>query len=86
MVEESITKKKIVKGKLTSGFNGRLFYATTPGKATKSVTFYYSRANYIEGKSVARCLSLFIRDFFTLKPVFFCLSDFLTEALMGSWD
>ena len=35
-----------------------------------SITCYYSRANNIEGKSVARGLPLFIRDFFKLEPVF----------------
>ena len=55
-------------------------------RTTKNVAFYYYGVNSIEVKSVARCLPLFIRDIFKLKPAFFCSSYFLTEALMGSWN
>ena len=86
MSVESIVAKKIVKGKKTSSFFGRLFYAIIPDKKRKSVTFYYSRANFKEGRSVARGMPLFIRDHFKLDPAFFCSSEALTEALDGVWD
>ena len=86
MAVESIVDKKIVKGKKSSTFRGRLFYAIIPDKASKTITFHYSRANSREGRSVARGLPLFIRDHFKLDPAFFCSSASLTEALDGEWS
>ena len=86
MAVESIVEKKIVKGKTTTTFHGRLFYAIIPDKKKKSVTFYYSRANFNEGRSVARGMPLFIRDHLKLDPAFFCNSTALTEAMEGEWD
>jgi len=83
---ESITSKKIIKGKTSSTFKGRLFYAIVPDKIMKTVTFYYSRANYTEGRSIARGLPLFIRDHFILDPAFFCTSEAITDALDGDWN
>ena len=37
---ESITVKKVIKGKSTKSFRGRLFYAIIPDKASCSITFY----------------------------------------------
>ena len=68
MAVESIVDEKIVKGKKSSTFRGRLFYAIIPDKASKTITFHYSRANSREGRSVARGLPLFIRDHFKLDP------------------
>ena len=86
MCTESITDKKIIKGKKSTTFKGRLFYAIIPDKVMKSVTFYYSRANYFEGRSVARGLPLFIKDHFLLDPAFFCTSEAITDALDGDWN
>ena len=85
MTVESITDKKIV-GKSDKIFKGKLFYAIIPDRITNSVTFYYTRANYSEGRSVARGLPLFIRDFFRISPSFFCDSIFLSETHHGEWD
>ena len=84
MEVESITSKKIMKGKSTTSFKGRVFYSIIPDK--NSSTFYYTRANFNEGRSIARGLPLFIRDHFKLDPAFFCSSDTLTTALEGEWD
>ena len=85
MSVESITKKQIVKGKKTSTFLGRLFYAIIPNRDTKSITFHFTKANASEGRGVARGLPHFIRDYFHLDPAFFCTSTALTEAMDGEW-
>ena len=84
MEVESIIEKKIIKGKNTKSFRGRVFYAIIPNKNT--VTFYYTRANFNEGRSITRGLPLFIRHRFQLDPAFFCSSEALTGALEGEWD
>ena len=83
---ESIHEKKVIKGKSSTSFKGRLYYGIIPDSISKTVTFYCSRANYMEGRSVARGLPLFIRDYFKLEPDFFCSSEALTDALNGDWD
>ena len=85
MAVESITDKKVLNAKSSKIFKGRLFYAIIPNKKDKSVTFYYTRANYEEGRSVARGLPLFIKDFFKIDPGFFCDSEFLAEVFQGEW-
>ena len=84
MAVESIHDKEVVKGKTSKSFKGRLFYGIIHDDSSKTITFYCSRANYAEGRSVARALPLFIRDYFKLEPAFFCSSDSLTVALMES--
>ena len=86
MSVESITEKKIMKGKTASKFKGRLFYAIVPNRDTKCITFYFTKANASEGRSVARGLPLFIRDHYQLDPAFFCSSEALTDSLGGSWN
>ena len=86
MSVESITKKHIIKAKKPTTFLGRLFYAIIPNNEQKSVTFHFTKANASEGRSVARGLPLFIRDYFRLEPAFFCTSAALTEALEGDWN
>ena len=86
MKVESITSKKVIKGKSTKTFRGRLFYAIIPDKSSRSITFYYTKANSSEGRSVARALPLFIRDFFKLPPDFFCDGDFIQSSTDGEWD
>ena len=83
---ESITKKQIIKAKKPTTFLGRLFYAIIPNNDHKSVTFHFTKANASEGRSVARGLPLFIRDYFGLEPAFFCTSAALTEAMDGDWQ
>ena len=85
MSVESTTEKQIVKGKKASTFFGRLFYAIIPNRDSKSTTFYFTKANSSEGRSVARGLPHFIRDYFKLEPDFFCTSTALTEAMEGDW-
>ena len=86
MQVESITEKKILKGKTESKFKGRLFYAIVPNRSTKAITFYFTKANSSEGCSVARGLPLFIEDHYKLEPAFFCTSEALTDARGGSWQ
>ena len=86
MSVESITEKIIVKGKNTTKFKGRLFYAIVPNRETKAITFYFTKANSSEGRSVARGLPLFIEDHYELDPAFFCTSEALAEARGGSWQ
>ena len=69
MEVESIVEKIVVKSKKLTSFKGRVFYAIIPDKNT--YTFYYTKANFQEGRSIARGLPLFIRDFFNLDPAFF---------------
>ena len=86
MQVKSITMKQIVKGKSSTTFTGRLFYAIIPDNVSKSITFCYTRANAQEGLSVTQALPLFVWDLFKLDPDFFCSSDTLTECLDDEWD
>ena len=86
MAVESITEKQILKGKKTNKFKGRLFYSIIPNNTDKTIKFHFTRANAREGRSVARGLPCFIKDYFKLEPTFFCTSDALSESLAGSWD
>ena len=86
MAVESITEKQILKGKKTTKFKGRLFYAIIPNNTDKTIKFHFTKANAREGRSVARGLPCFIKDYFQLDPAFFCTSDALSESLAGSWD
>ena len=86
MAVESIYDKTVINSKSKKKFRGRLFYSIIPNQRTKSVTFYFSKANAQEARGVARGLPLFIRDFFKLDPSFFCSSESLTIALEGFWD
>ena len=52
----------------------------------KSVTFYYSSANYNEGKSVARALPCFIKDTLKVEPEFYCSSQLIAKGINGLWD
>ena len=85
MAVESITDKKVLNTKSAKVFKGRLFYVIIPNKRDKYVTSYYTCANYDEGRSVARGLPLFIKDFSKIDPVFFCDSGFLAESFQGEW-
>ena len=49
-------------------------------------TFYFSKANVKEARSIAQGLPLFIRDHFKLDPLYFCGTEFMTECLAGEWD
>ena len=84
MATESIVEKKVIKGKNTTKFKGRVFYSIVPDR--NSYTFYYTKANFHEGRSIARGLPLFIRDHFRLDPAFFCDSDLITSTLEGEWS
>jgi hypothetical protein len=84
MEVESTVEKKVIKSKKTTTFKGRVFYAIIPDKST--FTFYFTKANYHEGRSIARCLPLFIRDYFNLDPAFFCSSEAIAQAMEGEWD
>ena len=74
-----------MKGNKEKNFKGRLFYAIVPNRDTKCITFYFTKANALEGRGVARGLPLFIRDYYKLDPAFFCSSEALTDAMEGSW-
>ena len=84
MEVESIIEKKVIKSKKATTFKGRVFYAIIPDK--RSFTFYFTKANYHEGRSIARGLPLFIRDYFKLDPAFFCSSGSIAQALEGEWN
>ena len=68
---ESIIEKSVTSGKGTERFKGRLFYLAILNQKNKTITFYFSKANSGKARSVARCLPLFIRDYFRLEPTFF---------------
>ena len=91
MMIESIYEKKVITS-ITVGkpknntFKGRVFYAIIPNQKSKMTTFYFSRANSDEARSIARALPLFIRDHYKLDPLYFCGPDFLSECLAGEWD
>ncbi len=53
-VIESITEKKILKGKTTAKITGHLFYAIVRNQDTKAITFYFTKADSSECRSVAR--------------------------------
>ena len=57
-----------------------------PNSASKSVTFYFTKANLSEGRSVARGLPLFVRDHYNLDPGHFFNGDFLLETESGKWN
>ena len=86
MTVKIIVEENIVKGKKKDTFRGQLFYTTIPDSPSKAVTFYYTRVNYTEGRSVVRALSLFIRDYLKVDPTFFLDLEAITSALNGEWD
>lgn len=88
MLVESLYDKQLASSPSDSKstFNGRLFYAIIPHLKSNKATFYYTAANYDEGRSVARGLPRFIKSYFGLDPKFFCSSKFLAEAKQVSWS
>ena len=64
MTVESITVKKIMKGKKETKFKGRLCYTIVPNRDTKCITFYFTKSNASEGWSVARRLPPFYQVLF----------------------
>ena len=85
MTIESITTKTVVRSDGNKTFRGRLFYAIIPNSKKKTFTFYYSKANSTEARSVVRGLPFFIRDRFKIKPSFCCSSSLIANVLQGSW-
>ena len=83
MEVESIVEKKVIKSKKNTTFKGRVFYAIIPDK--EAFTFYFTKANFHEGRSIARALPLFIQDYFKLNPAFICRSGSIAQALEGEW-
>ena len=86
MTVESIYEKKLAKSTGSRGFKGRLFYAIITDSSTKSATFYYSSANYNEGRSVSRAIACFIKDNLEVDPAFYCTSQLIADSLNGEWD
>ena len=86
MVESLYDKQLSTSKKSKATFKGRLFYAIIPYLKSNKATFYYTAANYGEGRSVARGLPRFIKSYFGLDPKFYCSSEFLTSAKQGSWS
>ena len=84
MEVESIVTKSMIKGKRTTKFKGRVFYAIIPHKSSWS--FYFTKVNYQEGRSIARGLPLFIRDHFKFDPAFICSSEAISLAMEGDWN
>lgn len=60
MAVESIYDTTMVKSKSKKKLRGHLFYAIIPNQRSRSVTFYFSKANTVEARVVARGLPLFI--------------------------
>ena len=83
MLVKIICDKKVVKSTGNEKFKGCLFYAIIPNQKTKTTTFYFSKENADEARSVARGLPLFIRDHFQLKPSYFYGSDIVADCLAG---
>ena len=50
------------------------------------ITFYFSKANSEEARSVARALPFFIRDHFKLEPGYFSGSEAITKCHEGVSD
>ena len=86
MLIQSITDKKVIKSGGTEKFRGRLFYAIIPNQKKKLVTFYFSKVNSEETRSIARGMPLFIRDHYKLESTFFCGSNEVAECMEGEWD
>ena len=95
MLVESIYDKNVINTKTKGGdrsksgknsFKGRLFYAIITNQRTKMITFYFSKANSEEARSVARALPFFIRDHFKLEPEYYCGSEAIEECHDGVWD
>ena len=84
METQSITAKRTIRNEKT--FYGRLFYAIVPNTAARSATFYFTRANMKEGRSVARALPLFIQEEFKKSAKFFCDDELLASANEGFWN
>ena len=60
METPSITPKRTIRNEKT--FYGRLFYAIVPNTKDRSATFYFTRANMKEGRSVAQAMSMFVQE------------------------
>ena len=84
MTIESLYEKSIASK--DKKWKGRLFYAIIPDSDSHSVSFYFSNANYYEGRSVVRGLPCFIQETLLLEPSFYCSSDLLSAAVRGEWD
>ena len=86
MVESLYDKQLVSSSKSKATFKGRLFYAIIPHLKSNKATFYYTAANYGEGRSVARGLPRFIKSYFGLDPKFYCSSEFVASAKQGNWS
>ena len=95
MLVESIYDKNVINNKSgeekktkskKNSFKGRLFYAIVTNQRTKMTTFYFSKANSEEARSVARALPFFIRDHFKLEPKYYSGSEAIEECHEGDWD
>ena len=58
MTVESVYEKEVANNKSKKKFRGRLFYTIVPNHKKKSITFYFSRVNAEEARSVVRCLPI----------------------------
>ena len=84
METPSITPKRTIRNEKT--FYGRLFYAIVPNTKDRSATFYFTRANMKEGRSVARALPMFIQEEFNKSAKHFCDDELLSSANEGFWN
>ena len=84
METTSITPKRTIRNEKT--FYGRLFYAIVPNTKDRSATFYFTRANMKEGRSVARALPLFIQEEYNKSAKHFCNDALLASAKEGFWN
>ena len=83
---ESVNFKTVIKKSGNTKFKGRHFYAIIPNHKRKNVTFYSSKANAEEARSVAQGMTIFIKDHFKLDTSFFCSSELFTTAEEGYWN
>ena len=85
MTIQSIYEKS-VSNKGNKNFKGRLFYAIIPDSVCKNVSFYFSTANFNEGRSVARAIACFIEETLEMDASFYCSSDLIADGYNGEYD
>ena len=85
MTIQSIYEKS-VSNKGNKNFKGRLFYAIIPDSVCKNVSFYFSTANFNEGRSVARAIACFIEETLEMDASFYCSSDLIADCYNGEYD
>lgn len=72
----------VVNIKSKKKFHVFLIYGIVPNQCSRSLTFYFSRANTEEARGVSRCISLFLEIILNFNQLFFS-PEALMLALIG---